>query len=247
MGADMDAIILDQIECMLACRSTQALSGAIETLARKCGFDHWIYVLDVPHVESQQQPVMLGTYPADWVKHYFASDYLRVDPVISHCHAHDTPFLWPSSSGVPAPEAPQAYAQWRLFQEAREFGLNSGISIPLHGLGCAWGLLSLTASAPMDLVDLRALTPSVQLFAHYVHEIGHRLVHGAKLAPRLTSRELECLKWGAEGKTSWEIAQSLGTSERTVVFHFQNAARKFAVSSRQPAIARAVALGLINL
>ena len=62
----------------------------------------------------------------------------------------------------------------------------------------------------------------------------------------LTEREKECLLWAAEGKTSWETAQILQISERTVIFHLQNAARKLKVVNRQHAIARAVVLGLIT-
>ena len=77
---------------------------------------------------------------------------------------------------------------------------------------------------------------------------GHRFAHTAALPPppHLTARELECLHWAAEGKTSWEIGRVLGVSERTVVFHLQNAAHKFGVNGRQPAVARAIALGLID-
>jgi LuxR family transcriptional activator of bioluminescence operon len=61
----------------------------------------------------------------------------------------------------------------------------------------------------------------------------------------LTPRERECLLWAAEGKTSWETAQILGISERTVIFHLRNVTEKLNVSSRQQAIARAISQGLI--
>jgi DNA-binding CsgD family transcriptional regulator len=62
----------------------------------------------------------------------------------------------------------------------------------------------------------------------------------------LTDREKECLLWAAEGKTSWETAQILHISERTVIFHLQNATRKLNAANRQNAIARAVVMGLIT-
>ena len=51
----------------------------------------------------------------------------------------------------------------------------------------------------------------------------------------------------AEGKTGWEIGKLLGISERTVVFHVENAARKLGVFGRRQAVARAIALQLITL
>ena len=59
--------------------------------------------------------------------------------------------------------------------------------------------------------------------------------------------EIECLRWAAEGKTGWEIGKLLGISERTVVFHVENAARKLGVFGRRQAVARAIALQLITL
>jgi DNA-binding CsgD family transcriptional regulator len=43
---------------------------------------------------------------------------------------------------------------------------------------------------------------------------------------RLTSQELECLRWCKEGKTNWEIGEILTISEKTVEFHLSNSMRK---------------------
>jgi DNA-binding CsgD family transcriptional regulator len=64
--------------------------------------------------------------------------------------------------------------------------------------------------------------------------------------PDLSSREGECLRWAADGKTSGEIAQILGISEGTVNFHLNNAMQKLDVISRQHAIGKAALQGLIQ-
>ncbi|HEX2520404.1 MAG TPA: helix-turn-helix domain-containing protein [Castellaniella sp.] len=56
----------------------------------------------------------------------------------------------------------------------------------------------------------------------------------------LTKREHDCLYWAAHGKTSWEIGQILGISERTVNFHIANTCDKLAVRTRQAAITAAI-------
>lgn len=63
--------------------------------------------------------------------------------------------------------------------------------------------------------------------------------------PSLTRREIDCLRWAAEGRTSWEIGQLLNISERTSIFHLQNATHKIGVSGRQAAIKKAQLMGLI--
>lgn len=66
---------------------------------------------------------------------------------------------------------------------------------------------------------------------------------GAEKAERdfeLTERELECLAWGAEGKTSDEIAMILGISRNTINNYIGSIMRKTATKTRSEAIACAV-------
>jgi LuxR family transcriptional activator of bioluminescence operon/LuxR family quorum-sensing transcriptional regulator LasR len=49
-----------------------------------------------------------------------------------------------------------------------------------------------------------------------------------------------------EGKTNWEISQILKVSERTIVFHMQNAMRKLGARNRVQAMATALSLRLIE-
>lgn len=62
----------------------------------------------------------------------------------------------------------------------------------------------------------------------------------------LTPREVDCLQWSAEGKTSWEIGEILKISERTVESYLKTAAQKLSARSRTQAVALAVKRGLIN-
>ncbi len=61
----------------------------------------------------------------------------------------------------------------------------------------------------------------------------------------LSGRELDCLRWAAEGKSSDEIAVILDISAHTVVSYLKNALRKLDAVNRMQAIARACRLGLI--
>lgn len=62
----------------------------------------------------------------------------------------------------------------------------------------------------------------------------------------LTEREIETLTWVARGKSSSEIAEMLGISERTVNFHVENVMRKLDVVSRVQAAVVAVQSGWIR-
>lgn len=62
----------------------------------------------------------------------------------------------------------------------------------------------------------------------------------------LSNRELECLFWAAEGKTSTEIAIILNFSESTANFHLKSAIGKLGASNRTHAIIIACMAGLIQ-
>ena len=74
-----------------------------------------------------------------------------------------------------------------------------------------------------------------QLLSGYVHEAVRRvLIDGQSVIPKIqiTERKRECLTWEEEGKTAWETSQILNISERTVIFHLQNAAQNLQTTNR---------------
>jgi len=62
---------------------------------------------------------------------------------------------------------------------------------------------------------------------------------------QFSQRELEILKWTAEGKTSAEISLILAISEHTVNFHQKNMQKRFNVSNKTQIACYAAAIGLI--
>lgn len=68
---------------------------------------------------------------------------------------------------------------------------------------------------------------------------------GAERALDLTEREIECLAWISEGKTSDEISTIIGISRNTVNNYITSIMRKTATKTRSEAIALAVRKSLI--
>lgn len=60
----------------------------------------------------------------------------------------------------------------------------------------------------------------------------------------LSRREVQCLRWVENGKSSWAIGVILNVSY-TVNFHIKNAMRKLETSTRTQAVVKARQLGLI--
>ena len=88
-----------------------------------------------------------------------------------------------------------------------------------------------------------------------LREVGLFAAYGASFAVardyrserdfELTERELECLFWIAEGKTSDEIAVILGISRNTINNYITSVMRKTATKTRSEAIAYAVRNNLV--
>jgi DNA-binding CsgD family transcriptional regulator len=64
---------------------------------------------------------------------------------------------------------------------------------------------------------------------------------------RLSFREIECLKWIARGKSSWEIARVLDISQNTVRFHTRNVLKKLNAANRVIAVVASIRAGLIAI
>ncbi|MBC3952170.1 LuxR C-terminal-related transcriptional regulator [Pseudomonas folii] len=61
---------------------------------------------------------------------------------------------------------------------------------------------------------------------------------------KLTAREIEILKWTAEGKTAADIAIILSMKERTVHFHVANAVQKMGACNKTSAVVQAALSGM---
>lgn len=61
----------------------------------------------------------------------------------------------------------------------------------------------------------------------------------------LTAREVEVLRWTADGKTSGEIADIMNITEHTVNFHIKNSLVKLDASNKTAAVVKAAMTGLL--
>lgn len=94
----------------------------------------------------------------------------------------------------------------------------------------------------------KTLAREFQALGGYFHQHMLRIWgHDTERDMLISARELECLKWIAEGKTAWEAGVILGISERTVRFHLNAAREKLDCLTTTQAVAKAVAQQLIAL
>lgn len=234
----------DSCEQLLRCGTAEQTAGMVQRLAMAHGFDHFLYGVRIPMEGGSVFERVLTNYPDSWRRTYQDSRYADIDPTVRHCTRRVTPLTWDADIYV-------SREQMDMFEQARSFGLRSGISIPVHGCYGETAMLSLA----MDGDDARAdrfierAAPLAQRLASFAHESLRLclLREVQRVDVHLTPRETECLRWVAQGKTNWEMARILVVSEHAITYHLRNVMGKLQVSSRHQAVRRAVALGLLEL
>jgi LuxR family transcriptional activator of bioluminescence operon len=223
----------------------EELHSSATAIAREMGFEHFLYGVQVNTSLTRPYRFILSCYPENWRKHYDEEGYANIDPTVSHCVKTSIPVIWKNEIFKGRKEA-------RVRSEAKDCGLVSGASFPVHGSRGEAAMLSLSTSRESREAqdDIVAMMGKAQLLTCYLHEAVQRIVLSKGPIPlkkiNLTEREKECLLWAAEGKTGWEIANIIKISERTVTFHLQNVIHKLGVVNRQQAISRALSMGLIE-
>ena len=204
------------------------------------GFEYCSYVLRVPFPLSRPSVTWTSTYPTHWLDHYFANDYLEIDPLIRQTSQSLSPVVWKDDLFESQP------AFW---EEARAHGIRHGWALATHGKHMTTGMLSLARShqtvTPSELAETEM---KLVWLSHVIHGlIG--TVEIQRLIPdhdcELTARESEVLRWSAAGKTADAIGRILGISERTVTFHIASSLTKLNVANKTQAVAKALLLGIL--
>jgi DNA-binding CsgD family transcriptional regulator len=138
-----------------------------------------------------------------------------------------------------------------MYAQQAIFGYNAGVAFALHmprGFHFMVGV-DRDKPLPIDATERGHIVTQLQLLAVYAQEAAVRVLwHTTELPmpPKLTARELECLRWTMEGKTAWELGRILGISEQTVAKHVNNATHKLSCVSKHQAVVRAMRLGLLS-
>lgn len=220
--------------------SEHVLFSRLAKIADGLGFDHFAYGLRQPITLAQPKVVMLNNYPQAWQQRYAERQYVNIDPTVQHGMRSLMPLVWTDQLFQPELE---------FWEEARSFDISVGWAQSSHDMQGVSGMLTLARSGePLTALELEEKGYKMMWLTQITHQLMAKKIASSSLQPEplLSPRELEMLRWTAEGKTSGEIAMINGISERTVNFHLGNCLRKLDVTNKTAAAVKAAVMGLLS-
>lgn len=219
-------------------RNDMLLKKSLEELSQELGFDCYAY-LNVQPVRTYA----VSNYAPEWQSRYLALDYTKVDPVVSMARTTMKAFTWAAADS----KRNSTKAIRTFYSEAGDFGVKSGISIPIRTAFGHMSMLTLASSKASlslktDIDQVAAVTAVALLHAALEH---HNVEPTSARSVDLTAKQALCLKWSAEGKSMKAIATIENMSYANVNFHLNNARKALDASSLAQATALATKLKLI--
>jgi DNA-binding CsgD family transcriptional regulator len=216
---------------LAAARNLEDLRAAMAALVQRFDLHAFAYLF-----RDRDRAIIISNYEEEWTSHYLRQRYECVDPVIVRSALTTRPFRW----GCDLHREERTGVQRRLFDEAAQFAIRYGCTIPLlSGYGCV-AALSFAADDPDRAAFLERserISEILRVAAICFHAQVRNRLNAAAILATLSPRERECLHWVAEGKTAWEIGRILGITRRTAAFHLDNAKVKLGVWTIPQAVA----------
>jgi LuxR family quorum sensing-dependent transcriptional regulator len=225
-------------------RDNEEVLACLGKVARAFGMDCFA-VSGIPLPGERIDPYfMLNAWPEGWFERYVEENYVHVDPVIYRTKMSNEAFVWSEALA----DKPLSRSSKRVMNEATEFGMLDGYSVPLHSVGGFQAIVTFGAQKVDLSNEQRGALHIVSIYAHnrlraFLVDSSER---SAAAAAKVTPREREVILWCSAGKTNWEIGQILGISEKTVQHEIAAASRKLNSVNRAQLIAESIRLGIIR-
>jgi LuxR family transcriptional regulator, quorum-sensing system regulator CinR len=233
------------IEAFSIVENTPQIDIVVNKLRDLLHVDHVVYhssKLGVSPSDPQKGPYIRLTYPASWIVRYLQMGYADVDPVLREAFRRTIPFEWSELSL-------ESEAEASFLADAAAHGVGpQGFSIPVVSKRGHRGHFGVSSSVPEQQWStlLRTTRSALIEIANRLHRRVIAEVFGED-GPRLTTRELECLRWVASGKSTAEIAAILKISPHTAREYLKSVHHKLDCVTSAQAVSKAIQLGLLGL
>ncbi len=214
----MDGQITALIDALDTSNDQRSIRSALKLFSVACGFERFAYF----EITSKEIST-INSYPLEWQHNYLQSQFARIDPVVTMAKRLMQMFTW---SAQDWPSRYLTTEEKRFRSMAKQYGLCSGLTIPVQGSYGSILLLSLTSAQATNptLGSVARAEQAVLYIHHRLRAIADTELTSCSLS--LSSQEAVCLKWAAKGKYMREISLITNLQYRTVQFYLDNARKK---------------------
>ncbi len=229
-GVDQNTLTLEQEQSSQFSLIHQALS--------KLGFDWFDYIQRFPSPFTTPRYHHVGTVPDELVR--VGKRHLIHDTVISKIMQQQAALIWESTDFYPL------YPELAASESEPFYGIFAPGTNLMGNTAAVLTLVRKTHPVtPQELESkgalYRLLIVAVQHLSQLILAARHREQH----TPAFTRRQIEILKWVADGKTNEDIAHILGISSHTVNYHNKQILDKTSTQNRHNAAMHAFIAGII--
>ena len=250
-------------------RSPQETLAEVGRGIAALGLRHFVLRTDIHRAHGHTQVSSVSNLPEAWRRRVVEAGYYDISAVFRMSRARRTPFNWFDILHDPG----TTEAEWRVHQEAQEFGFGLGLAVPIHPIGRPMSVF-IVGSDPDDDPSadvIRERRRAVHLFGLGVYEtvapfvrdhqlardearIGGESANDNEASPEtppwaarpLTRFERDFLAWTAVGLDPWTISERYGLPLSQVERALSQAAKTLQVGSRAHAVVRAIQLHLVK-
>lgn len=210
------------------------LEGLLADATKELGFDYFAVLHHASLARPARRLIKIHNYPPAWEDQLAESPELAgIDPVHRACARTHVGFRWGDLPWL----VRLGPAESRYLDRARAHDIADGFTIPINVPGESAGSCTFAVGHSRALPD-RRLYCAEQVGLHAFH--AARRLHGFPVTgrpPKLSRREMQCVRLIAAGKTDWEIAAILGISVETAHQYVKRARAAYDVVSRTQLVA----------
>lgn len=223
-------------EAAEACTGLSQLGTLLGDVTRELGF-HYFALLDHSSLTGRAAGlVRIDNYPQSWVEELNARGYAPDDPVHVASRRTNIGFDWCDLASLVRLER----RHQTILLRSRHHGLAGGFTIPSNVPGQPSASCSFAVRSGSEVPAAR-LRCAELVGAHALRAAARlRPLGPPPQRPRLSRRELQCLRLVALGKTDWEISRILGISIHTARQYVRRLRAAYDTVSRTQLVAYAL-------
>jgi LuxR family transcriptional regulator, activator of conjugal transfer of Ti plasmids len=230
---------LDKLIDLAALRGDESiLKDALTDLAHQAGFSGYAYLFIRPG-----HTIASSNYPTEWRSIYFKRKFEAIDPIVKRAKSMKRVFTWSGDEE----RRRLSKGERAFFDQAADFGIRSGITIPIKAANGSTSMFTLASDKPA--IDLKRDIDPVAAAAA-VGQLHTRmsllpLIPIAQDPAWLDPKEAAYLNWISVGKTMEEAADLEGVKYNSVKSKLEEARKRLKIHTMPHLVALAIRAGLI--